>query len=127
MTSSLFRTWLLDLDKEMGMQKRKVLLFIDNCTAHNDVPNLINIKVQFLPPNTTSKLQPFDQGIIQNFKCFYRKETVRKIIRDIESNTKPEINLLHAIRMADKAWKNVIETAIYNCFKKSGFIIDALT
>lgn len=67
MTTELFNTWLLQLKKSMKKQKRKILLFMDNCTVHNNPPPLDHIKVHFFPPNTTSKLQPLDQGVIQNF------------------------------------------------------------
>lgn len=105
----------------MIKEKRKILLFIDNCTAHNLIPPLKAVKVKFLPPNTTSKLQPLDQGIIKNFKTCYRKEVVRKMISDMEQQFASPINVLHAIRMADKAWRSVSETTISNCFKSCGF------
>uniref|UniRef100_A0A3B3SST3 DDE-1 domain-containing protein n=1 Tax=Paramormyrops kingsleyae TaxID=1676925 RepID=A0A3B3SST3_9TELE len=31
------------------------------------------ITIFYLPPNTTSKLQPMDQGIIQVLKVYYKK------------------------------------------------------
>ena len=34
MTGVIFQKWLLDLDKKMMKQKKKVVLFIDNCPAH---------------------------------------------------------------------------------------------
>ncbi|XP_047984684.1 tigger transposable element-derived protein 6-like [Leguminivora glycinivorella] len=121
MTGELFRKWLIKTDKQMITEKRKILLFIDNCTAHNDVPPLRAIKVQFLPANTTSQLQPLDQGIIKNFKTFYRKEIVKKMITDMEQNTVSSIHVLHAMRMVDKAWRNVTSNAVKNCFKACGF------
>jgi len=39
------------------------------------------IQVIFLPLNTMSELQPIYQGIINNFKIFYRKEMVKKFYR----------------------------------------------
>ena len=53
MTASLFREWLERLNQRFIQEKRHILLFIDNCTAHPEV-QLSNIKLVFLPPNTTS-------------------------------------------------------------------------
>ena len=73
MTSDIFRTWIKCLNSKMKRHDRKILLFIDNCSAHPDV-KASNVLVKFLPPNTTSKLQPCDAGIIQTVKMNYRKK-----------------------------------------------------
>jgi hypothetical protein len=111
----------MKLDKKMVTEKRKILLFIDNCTAHNLISTLNAIQVQFLPPNTTSVLQSLDQGIINNFKIFYRKEMVKKIISAINANNQIIINILDNIWLCDKAWRHVKKGTIGNCFTKSGF------
>jgi hypothetical protein len=55
-----------------------VLLIMDNCSAHislmqlASVVTLRNTTVFYLPPNTTSKIQPCDAGIIRSFKAYYR-------------------------------------------------------
>ena len=36
--------------------------------------NLTNVRVHFLPPNTTAFLQPCDAGIINSFKANYKKK-----------------------------------------------------
>ena len=57
-----------------------ILLFVDNCTAQYDVvPS--NVKLIFLFPNTTSKLQPCDAGIIKTVKVHYRKKLQCHIIK----------------------------------------------
>lgn len=110
----------------MKKSNRKILMFIDNCTAHNDVPKLSYVKIEFFPANTTSKLQPLDQGIIKNFKTFYRKEIVQKLTLEIDNNKKiSPINLLDVVRFISKAWHNVTESTIINCFKKSGFPVQS--
>lgn len=126
MNMGLFHTWLTDLNKKMKKSNRKILLFIDNCTAHNDVPKLSHVKIEFFPANTTSKLQPLDQGIIKNFKSFYRKEIIQKLTVEIDHNKKiSPINLLEAVRFISKAWHNVTESTIINCFRKSGFPVNS--
>ena len=72
MTSGIFETWLKKFDKRMGRKGRKVLLFLDNATSHSNV-QLCNVKLKYLPANTTSILQPLDQGIILAMKQKYRK------------------------------------------------------
>ncbi|UYV73828.1 hypothetical protein LAZ67_11001043 [Cordylochernes scorpioides] len=71
--------------KEMGLEF-KILLILDNAPGH---PNLEhpNIKVVFFPPNTTSLIQPLDQGIISTFKKYYVKFTFQFIFDKLESDT----------------------------------------
>ncbi len=77
-TSQLFTDVMKTLDRKMMAQNRKIILFLDNATCHNLLPgtNLSNIKLSFMPPNTTSLIQPLDQGIIRSFKAYYRRELV---------------------------------------------------
>ena len=64
MTGELFINWLKKLDLFFEKKNKKILLLIDNCPAHpKDVP-LRNIELVYLPPNSTSKLQPLDQGTV---------------------------------------------------------------
>lgn len=72
MTASLMEEWLIQLNEKMVIQKRNILLFMDNATSHPNL-NLTNIQLRFLPLRTTSKLQPLDQGIINAVKVHYRK------------------------------------------------------
>ena len=65
MTSVLFTEWIYSLSYEMQCQQRKILLFLDNAPSHPKDVKLTHIKVLFFPANSTSKLQPLDQGIIQ--------------------------------------------------------------
>lgn len=60
----------LDWDLELYKKKTKRLIFIDNCPARVSVPLLTALRIEFLPANTTSKLQPTDGGI--KFKILTR-------------------------------------------------------
>ena len=66
----------------MAHQKCKIVLFIDNYKAHPKAITLQlnSIKVEFMPSNTTSKLQPLDQGVIQKFKVKYCLQIEKKCI-----------------------------------------------
>ncbi|KAK9874169.1 hypothetical protein WA026_002520 [Henosepilachna vigintioctopunctata] len=66
----------------------------------------------YLPENATSKLQPMNQGIINNFKIHYRKEVVQHVIKSIEDNQYPQINILQAMTFARKACFSVTKTAL---------------
>lgn len=123
MTSKLFEDWLKNLNKKMKKEKRKIVLFIDNCPAHSTIPKMENVKIEFLPPNTTSKLQPLDQGIIQSFKVKYRHLVVKKMLSEMEDGvSQTSVNVLEAMRMTYKAWNSVLSSTIINSFKKAGFI-----
>ena len=80
MMSFLFTPWLSDFDRKMCLQKRNVLLFMDSTPSHLKDETYSKVKVHFFPANTTSKLQPFDQGIIKCLKSYYRKQLLRKVI-----------------------------------------------
>lgn len=126
MTSSIFTEWVTQLNKQMKQKKRKILLFIDNCPAHPKDLQFSNVKVQYLPANTTSHLQPLDQGIIQAFKLRYRKFLLQAIIaRAEECKSANEIasciNVLDAIMWINDSWNLVCQTTISKCFVKSGF------
>ena len=106
----------------MMKQKRKILLFLDNAGSHSREVKLQNIKLIFLPPNTTSVCQPLDQGIIQNFKFSYRGFILKNILSKMDevrsaSELTKSINVLEALYYIKTAWNKVSS----NCFKKSGF------
>ncbi len=125
MSSSLFTEWLRRVNNQMCLQKRNILLLVDNCTAHPP-QKLSNIKLVFLPPNTTSHLQPMDAGIIQAIKLNYRKMMMGHISTQLEeSDTAAEvarsITVLHAITWISNAWELLRKETISKCFHNCGF------
>lgn len=137
MTTILFKEWLIDFDKKMAEKNRNVLLFVDNCSAHKPDVRLKNVSIHFLPANTTSLIQPMDQGIISAFKRNYRKEIIRKIIANMDfydttssassNDMARKISVLDAIHMMNKSWHNISENCIKNCFIKCKFFKEAET
>ena len=115
------------LNHQMRKQRRKVILFLDNATVHaTSLTDMYsNIKIVFLPKNTTSRLQPLDAGIIQSFKTKYRKKLMRYVIARINddltaSETAKGIDILQAITWVSHSWKEVSVETIKNCFAKCG-------
>lgn len=116
-----FRKWLIKFNQTMVVKRRQVLLTMDNCKAH-DVSNLKlqNVRIQFLPPNTTSRVQPLDQGIIALLKRNYRKKLVRAAIAAAESNQEmKKWTVLDALRSIGSAWNSISPQQIKNCFIKA--------
>jgi hypothetical protein len=71
-----------DHAKKVGLLDNAKILLLGNCPAHPPAETLIkqNIFVSYLPPNCTAVIQPMDQSIIKNFRCYYRSEMMRKIV-----------------------------------------------
>ncbi|XP_050699783.1 tigger transposable element-derived protein 1-like [Eriocheir sinensis] len=88
MTCSIFKDYFGKLEKELELYCEreklpfKILLILDNAPSHPpSVENLSsNIQIAFLPPNTTSLLQPCDPGIIKTFKSYYLHSTLTDMV-----------------------------------------------
>ncbi|XP_055812080.1 CENP-B homolog protein 2-like [Solanum dulcamara] len=119
MTGLLFQEYIGWFDKRMN--GRKILLIVDNCPAHPKiVEGLRNVELFFLPPNTTSKIQSCDAGIIRAFKAHYRRRLYFSILQGlgVEAPNTKKINILNAINFANLAWNfDVKEITITNCFR----------
>ena len=128
MTSEIFETVLSKLNRKLVFKNRKVILFLDNATCHPESMDdkFSNIKIAFLPKNTTSRLQPLDAGIIRNFKVKYRKSLVKYVLSRINDNAfaaevVQDVNILMAIRWVQRAWKDVTPLTVKRYFEKCGF------
>jgi hypothetical protein len=119
------------LDNKIRGANRKVLLLLDNFSGHELGVELVggkqglsNVRVEWLPPNTTSHWQPLDQGIIASFKTIYCKEWILYMLRQYEDNKdlNKTVNLLKAIQWTRKAWDQVTKTTIQRCWWRSTII-----
>lgn len=128
MTSVLFKKWLAEWDKELRGQNKRILLLVDNCSAHPQNVELTNIEVAFFPPNTTALLQPCDQGVIRAVKAHYRRYMCQRILQQLDSNDSSttacvlakRINLLHAIELLVMSWADITDVTIRNCWRAGG-------
>ena len=86
MTSEIMEDIVGKFNRKMQRKGRHALLLIDNAPSHSPTlrEKFSNVKVVFLPKNTTSRLQPLDAGIIKNFKCHYRRCLIRHVLASIK-------------------------------------------
>ncbi|XP_065436021.1 tigger transposable element-derived protein 1-like isoform X2 [Chrysemys picta bellii] len=105
----------------------KALLILNNSPGHP--PSLDDmhpdIQVVFLPPNTTSLLQPVDQGVIAYFKAHYLRSTFAQAIRETEKQGGPTLkefcksfNIYHAVKNIGEAWNEVKQPNLNGVWKK---------
>ena len=114
------------LDRTFRMEGRKIALLIDNGSAHPSVSDLINIQLVLLSPNTTSVLQPMDQGVMRSLKAHYRGRVIRRLCRALDkTKTLPKVSILQAMKILAPSWKAVSAQIIVNCFGKAGITPEA--
>lgn len=119
----LFEQYLRKLDCKYEQQKRKVLMFVHNCGANRHINNLKAITLEFLPPNTTSVLQPMDQGVIKNLKLHYRSRLLNSVLLCVDRYKSYIVDVLSAISIVSDAWTAVTQDMIHNCFGHVGFVV----
>ena len=122
MDSILFEEWVREVDRRFTKEGRKINLLVDNCPAHPSIDNLVSTELIFLPPSTTSKLQPMDQGVIRSLKAHYKTMSIKKLIEAIEKKKPlPEFSVLDAMQMLDLAWGKVKPKLLLTVLKKLEF------
>ena len=127
MRTEIMVTILTRLNNRLKREERHIILFLDSAPCHP--PSLTdmfsNIKVAFLPKNTTSHTQPLDAGIIKVWKIYYKRKLLRHIVGQVDgahsaSEIVKSVNLLMALRWMVNAWNEVKSEVISKCFRHVG-------
>jgi hypothetical protein len=136
MSMNIYEQFMERWNRKLYYQKRHILLFLDNASGHSSA-TYSNIRVEFLPPNTTAKLQPMDQGIIASLKRRYRKVIAEEYLANLENGPDKYghdayhilkyYNVKQACDIIARAWRQMPESVIANSFKKAGFVAGPLT
>jgi hypothetical protein len=87
----------------------RILLVLGNAPGHpvhlDDFHP--DVKVVFLPPNTTSLIQPMDQGVMANFKAYYLRMTIAQALAVTDMTLRDfwkSYNIYQGILNIAKAW-----------------------
>lgn len=115
----------------------KAILLLDNAPAHPCVEDLVGldgrIKVMYLPPNTTSIMQPMDQGVIEACKRHYRFKYQSECLVVLENETDVDdgdtrgartlenfkaYNIRNAVFNWAEAWHSLNATTLANAWNK---------
>lgn len=129
MTKRIFHTFIRRFDRAMKARQRKVLLLLDNFNGHMIDYQPTNVEILFLPPNTTSYLQPLDGGIIRAFKAHFKRRQMDRAYRyigmtfighqDKVGAVKDifDVDQLQAMKWTKNAWKSVSQETIQHCWE----------
>ena len=114
-------------------RNQKGLLLLDNCPTHkcfeeryDGVKTNLEVKISYLryhmlPPNTSSKLQPCDQGVIRSPKAHYGGKLQLAMARLLIHKAAKDVSLYEGLQMVRTAWaNNVTDTVFKNTWRKSG-------
>lgn len=105
----------------------KALLLLDNAPAHTPamVDWCANVQVCFLPPNTTSLIQPCDQGLISTFKSYYTRRAMHALsvahrdgIIDGPQAYWKTFDIKKAVEMIGEAWQEITPVTMNAVWRK---------
>ncbi|GBC28956.2 CENP-B homolog protein 2-like [Rhizophagus irregularis DAOM 181602=DAOM 197198] len=131
MITTLFQEWIKEFDCQVDLkhQGQHVLFLLDNCSSHKiSGLTLRYTDIYFLLPNTTSKIQPMDAGIIISFKQYYHHFYMRWMLRYVEAGGHTEdlrMDVLQTIRYIIQVWDEVNAEIICNCWCHTKILPDA--
>nr|XP_034194200.1 jerky protein homolog [Osmia lignaria]XP_034195320.1 jerky protein homolog [Osmia lignaria] len=116
---TIFKNWLENFFKPAVKKEQlrtnrvgKIVLLVDNCSSHVlPAKSLDNEDFQllYLPANTTSILQPMDQGVIAKFKLCFRHKLAKELLK---------YNIRDCINLLDTYWQEVTAENINNSWKR---------
>jgi hypothetical protein len=105
----------------------KALILVDNAPGHPVYVDELceNVKFAFLPPNTTSVIQPMDQCVISNFKSYYFLRTFKLLIEKTDGADKlnmlqfwKQFDIKKAITIIRDSWDEVKPTSMNGSWRK---------
>uniref|UniRef100_H3A121 DDE-1 domain-containing protein n=1 Tax=Latimeria chalumnae TaxID=7897 RepID=H3A121_LATCH len=123
LSSVIFQEIIRAFHRDLHLQGRHCILLLDNASSHAvTVLQLTNLKLHFLPPCTTSSIQPLNAGIIRAFKAHYRCQLVQLYVNCAEEGRIQTVDLCQVLQMIRLAWHNVTATTVKSCWHHTGIL-----
>ncbi|CAI5989409.1 unnamed protein product [Closterium sp. NIES-65] len=139
---ALFTNFISQLNAAMYAEGREIAVLLDNASSHMlrdecawseivcgmRTTRLSNVRLIFLPPNTTAFTQPLDQGIIATAKARYRQHWLRAFMAlwnddgATSAVARYRPNLRDVLGWLSDAWMSVGARTIQRCFWRTGCI-----
>ncbi|XP_071943866.1 jerky protein homolog-like [Antedon mediterranea] len=132
MDSTIFKKWFFEnfvprarcFCRENNIPE-KIVLLLDNAPAHPSEEVLTTedgaFLVMFLPPNTTSLIQPMDQGVLEPLKRRYKKNLLRHILCQIDTpipEAVKQLTIKDAVYWIADAWESATEENLKRSWNK---------
>nr|XP_033330929.1 tigger transposable element-derived protein 1-like [Megalopta genalis]XP_033330930.1 tigger transposable element-derived protein 1-like [Megalopta genalis]XP_033330931.1 tigger transposable element-derived protein 1-like [Megalopta genalis] len=99
----------------------KVILLLDNCEAHKALlQEDKDFKIMYLPPNTTSILQPMDQGIVEKTKRIFRQKLLQRVLTYDKGINEfyADYTIKNCIDILSESWSEITQNDIKNASNK---------
>ena len=125
MTGDIHHEIMTKFNNQTRIAGRHVLYECDNVSSHQ-VKEHSHIKFLMLPPNSTSILQPLDQGILPPVKRRYKKKLAERYLISVKNNKDAnlllkQLDIVAVMNMVLHSWKETSSTIVQNCFCRVGF------
>nr|XP_020827544.1 tigger transposable element-derived protein 1-like isoform X2 [Phascolarctos cinereus]XP_020827545.1 tigger transposable element-derived protein 1-like isoform X2 [Phascolarctos cinereus]XP_020827546.1 tigger transposable element-derived protein 1-like isoform X2 [Phascolarctos cinereus]XP_020827547.1 tigger transposable element-derived protein 1-like isoform X2 [Phascolarctos cinereus] len=133
-TMSLFQEWFVHffcpaIEKYCTQNNlpNKALLILDSAPGHpgnlDDLSD--NVRVEYLPKNTTALIQPMNQGVIATFKACYLRRVFHLLLQRANGDDKGTIrefwrnyNILNAVYNISESWEELEAATMNSGWKK---------
>lgn len=108
-----------------GLATRAVV-FMDNCLALTHELAKEDIRVEFLPPNTTALIQPLEQGWMRNLKVSYRQQLMKFLMNNLSvgvslDDAMKNLTIREVIFWIANSWSRLSDAMIMKSWKPVSF------
>ncbi|XP_061188027.1 uncharacterized protein LOC133196104 [Saccostrea echinata] len=120
--ANLFSDWILDFDEQLSINKKKALLLLKFSLQHEEIESgLRNIKLMYLPQSVeeVSMNNPFDAGLLDEFKTRYRGYCLQHYIEQQSKGEQENLGLRDALRYIYNSWVTVPPQTILKYWQQS--------